>query len=122
MPIAITITQIQENNDGIEVFGFLVFSGVYPAGGDILDWTTVIGANSPNGRTFVQSSPAGKCAFCQVNGSNNRDFAWIQGADLKTDKVKILTAADTELGAGAYPAGVSGDLNIAFDAAFPKLL
>lgn len=122
MPIAITITQIQENTDGVEVFGFLTFTGNYVQGGDTLDWTTVIGAFSPNGRQFVQSSPAGKCLACQINGSDGRDFAWIQGAQLNLDKVKVLIAVDTELGAGAYPAGILNDVNIVFDAAFPKLL
>lgn len=120
MPIAINITQIQEGSDGVEVFGTLTFSGNYVTGGDTLDFTTVIGSlASANGRVFTPSAvPVGG----QINGSNGRTFAWILGTALNNQKVKIETGVDTELGAGAYPAGVTGDANIWFDFAFPKLL
>lgn len=119
MPIAITLLQIQENLDSVSVVASLVFSGVYPAGGDVLDWTTVSGLSTPNGRTFV---PAGLPAAAQISNANGRDFAYLLGTSLSNAKVKILTAADTELGAGAYAAGITGDTNIFIAAEFPKLL
>ena len=120
MPIAINITQIQENGDGVEVFGTLTLSGNYSTGGDTLDWTTVAGSlASPNGRVFT---PAALPVFVQITGTTGDQYGYVAGTLLNNGKVKINTASNTELGAGAYAARFTGDVNIFFDAAFPKLL
>lgn len=119
MPIAINITQIQEGLDGVEVFGLLTLSGAYATGGDPIDWTTVIGANSPNGRVFT---PAALPIICQIAGTTGDDYGYVAGTTLANGKVKINTTSNTELGAGAYPARITGDVNVCFSAAFPKLL
>jgi hypothetical protein len=119
MPIAITILQIQEGTDGVEVFGSLAFSGAYPTGGDIIDWTTVTGVQTSNGRIFT---PSALPVIMQIDGTTGDQYGWILGTALNNGKIKINTASNTELGAGAYPARITGDTNVYFDAAFPKLL
>lgn len=117
MSITITLTQIQEGLDGVEIFGSLAFAGAYPAGGDIIDWTTVSGISTPNGRTFV---PSGQPVYGAVQGSTGDDYGPILGTALNNGKIKINTASNTEL-AGNYPARITGDANILFSYAFPKL-
>jgi hypothetical protein len=118
MSIAINITQIQENTDGVEIFGTLTLSGNYAAGGDTIDWTTVSGAQTENGRIFTPS----KVPYAvQIDGTTGDTYGYVAGTLLNNSKVKINTASNTELGAGAYNARFTGDVNIFFDAAFPKL-
>ena len=120
MPIAITLTQIQENLDSVEVIGTLKFTGSYPAGGDTIDWTTVSGNATPNGRIFT---PQGLPVACQINGSGLYGYGYKVGTALNNATVVVADIANAGvLATGAYPAGVTGDLNIFFDAAFPKLL
>lgn len=119
MPLAITIAQIQEGLDGVEIFGTLVPSGAYPTGGDTLDWTSVIGVVTSNGRIFT---PSALPVNVEISATGGDAFGYVAGTTLANGKVKINTASATELGAGAYPARISGDANIMFSAAFPKLL
>lgn len=119
MPIAITLTQIQEGLDGVELVGTLAFSGNYPAGGDTLDWTTVAGLSTSNGRVFT---PSALPLYGAVAGTTGDDYGPIIGTTLANGKVKINTTSNTELGAGAYPARITGDVNIFFSFMFPKLL
>lgn len=119
MAIAITILQIQESTDGVEVFGSLALSGNYTTGGDTIDWTTVIGVQTPNGRIFT---PSLLPYVVQIDGTTGDDYGWVAGTALNNGKVKINTTSNTELGAGAYPPRILADTNIYFDAAFPKLL
>lgn len=119
MAITINITQVQENLDSVEVIGTLTLSGNYTTGGDTIDWTTAAGAQTANGRIFT---PSGLPVCCQINGSTGDSYGYIAGTALNNSKVKINTASNTELGAGAYAARFTGDTNIYFDAAFPKLL
>ena len=46
----------------------------------------------------------------------------IKGAALNNQKIKINTASNTELTAGAYPARITGDASIQFEAVFDKLI
>ena len=119
MAIAITLTQIQEGVDGVEVFGSLVFSGVYPAGGDVIDWTTVAGLSTSNGRIFT---PSGVPVYGAIQGTTGDDYGVVLGAALNNGKVKINTTSNAELAGGAYPARITGDANILFSYAFPRLL
>lgn len=119
MSLAINVTQIQEGLDGVEVFGLLTPSGNYPTGGDTLDWTTVAGANSANGRVFT---PSALPVICQIAGTTGDDYGYVAGTTLANGKVKINTTSNAELGAGAYAARFTGDVNISFCAVFPKLL
>ena len=116
--ITINLTQIQEGIDGVEIFGTLTLSGAYPAGGDVIDWTTIAGVSTPNGRTFTPSSVP-IAAWAQ--GTTGDDYGYVAGTTLQNGKFKINTTSATELGAGAYNARFTGDLNIFFNAAFNRL-
>ena len=99
--LAINITQVQENTDGVEVFGTLTLSGNYPTGGDTIDWTTVIGAATENGRIFTPSKIP---YFGQGRGHTGDQYSYVAGTTLNNGKIKINTASNTELGAGGYAA------------------
>jgi hypothetical protein len=57
-------------------------------------------------------------------GSSGDACAFIRAASptLANGKVKINTASNTELASGAYPARITSDANIQFEAVFHKLL
>jgi len=55
--------------------------------------------------------------FASVNGNT---YGYVVGTDASNGKLKIFTAAGTELTAIALPAGISGD-TINFEAAFAPL-
>jgi hypothetical protein len=112
MPLAITITSVDVGTDNTYVFGTLVASGNYTTGGDTLDFTTV-SAQVPASKVPVQ---------VWVGGSTGDAYAWIKGAALNNQKVKVSTASGTELASGAYPARITGDGSIQFEAVFSKLI
>jgi hypothetical protein len=114
MALAITITDIDSGEANLYVFGLLTASGSYASGGDTLDFTTVanqIGAS----QTPVQ---------VWVGGSTGDNYGFVRAASptLANGKIKINTASNTELGAGAYPARITGDANIQIEAVFNKLI
>jgi hypothetical protein len=81
------------------VLGQLVFSGTYPAGGEPFDASQ-----------FFQDKSAPKVAIAMsFAGANGYSYGFVPGATISTAKIKISTSSATELGAGAYPAGVTGD-------------
>jgi hypothetical protein len=112
MPLAITITSIDAGADNIFVFGTLTASGSYTTGGDTLDFTTA-GTQIPASKVPVQA---------WVGGSTGDSYGWLKGTALNNQKVKISTASGTELAAGAYPARITGDTSIQFEAVFSKLI
>lgn len=109
----------------LRVYTKLVFSGNYPAGGDTLDLTNAGGTpTSPNTvpaavaggvvdlDVIARSSAAGGLAaggglYVVIAPNAN---APLKFSDLATLKMKIFTSGNTELGAGAYPASVTGDI------------
>lgn len=112
MPLAIAITTVDAGADNIYVFGTLAASGNYTTGGDTLDFTT-IGAQIPASKVPIQM---------WVGGSTGDAYTWIKGTALNNQKVKINTASNTELSSGAYPARITGDASIQFEAVFNKLI
>jgi hypothetical protein len=112
MPLAITVTTVDAGADNFYVFGTLTASGSYTTGGDTLDFTTV-GAQIPASKAPAQ---------VWVAGSTGDAFAWIKGTALNNQKVKINTASNTELASGAYPARITGDTSVQFEAVFSKLI
>jgi len=112
MALAITILSVDSAADNIYVFGTLAASGNYASGGDVIDFTT------------VSSQVAASRAPVQlwVGGSTGDSYAWVKGTALNNQKVKVNSASNTELGAGAYPARVTGDAGIQFEAVFSKLI
>ncbi len=100
-------------NNFIYAAGKLAFSGSYVAGGDTLDWSAVM--------PLVASSSAPlQVSVTSQNGSVN-SYVPVQGSGISNWKLKIFTAGGTELAAGAYPAGVTGD-TVIWQAQFRKLL
>ena len=112
MPLAITINDIDAVAANIYVFGTLTASGSYSTGGDTLDFTTVA--------SQLAASQAPVKVW--VGGSTGDAYSWICGSALNNQKVKINTASNTELASGAYPARITGDTNIQFEAVFNKLI
>jgi hypothetical protein len=112
MPIAITIVDVDAASGNAYVFGTLTASGSYSTGGDTLDFTTVA--------SQIAASQAPVQVW--VGGSSGDAYSWVRGAALNNQKIKINTASGTELAAGAYPARITGDTSIQFEAVFNKLV
>ena len=114
MALAITITDVDAGGQNLCVFGTLAASGSYSTGGDTLDFSTVAGQLSAS-RAPLQ---------VWIGGSTGDACAFIRDASptLANGKVKINTASNTELASGAYPARITGDTNIQFQAIFNKLI
>lgn len=114
MALAITITDVDAGSQNLCVIGTLTASGNYATGGDTLDFTTVAGQIGA-GIAPLQ---------VWVSGSTGDAFAFVRAGSptLANGKMKINTASNTELASGAYPARITGDTNIQFEAIFQKLL
>jgi len=112
MPLAISITSVEAAADNVYIFGTLTASGSYTTGGDTLDFTTV-GAQVPASVAPLQ---------VWVGGSTGDAYSWIKGAALNNQKVKINAASNSELASGAYPARITGDTSVQFEAVFSKLI
>ena len=114
MALAISITDIDSGGNVLCIFGTVTASGSYSSGGDTLDFTSVanqIGA----GQAPLQ---------VWVGGTTGDTYAFVRTASptLANGKIKVNTASNTELGAGAYPARITGDTNIQIEAVFSKLI
>ena len=104
--MAITISLLPSNVDSsasnfVYAVATLTFSGNYSSGGDTLDFTQV--ANVLPSDTIVQ-------AFAESQNGNSGYYIPVQGAALNNWKLKAFVGGGTELTAGAYPAGVTGDI------------
>jgi len=104
--MAITISLLPNNVDSsasnfVYAVATLAFSGNYPTGGDTLDFTQV--ANVLPSDTIVQ-------AFAESQNGNSGYYIPVQGSALNSWKLKAFVGGGTEVTAGAYPAGVTGDI------------
>jgi len=104
--MAITITLLPNNVDSsasnfIYAMATLTFSGNYPTGGDTLDFTQI--ANQLASDTIVQ-------AIAESQNGNTIYYVPVQGTALNNWKLKCIAGGGTEVGAGAYPAGITGDI------------
>ncbi len=106
------------------VSGVLILTGNYPTGGDTVDFTAgvadpaLVGGAGP----FIDSSLAVENFDAWSQGGNLANgFFPVVGTTQKNCKLKIVSAFNTELNAGAYPAALLAD-NIAFMAIFSNLL
>ena len=104
--MAITIS-LQPNNVDSSASNFvyavatLTFSGNYPTGGDTLDFTQI--ANQVPSDTIVQ-------VFAESQNGNSGYYIPVQGTALNNWKLKAFVGGGTEIGAGAYPGTVTGDI------------
>lgn len=111
MAIAVTIyADLSEpGNKALKIRGKLVFSGSYATGGETFDLTVLRGVNVKKDAQAIVS----------VWGCNGYAYGWVPGATLAAGKIKASTTANTELGAGAYPAGITSD-TVLFEVCVPK--
>lgn len=110
MALSMTITGTSADRANLYVFGTLTASGTYSTGGDTLDF-------SAKGDLPIASAPR----QVWVGGATGDSYGWVAGTSLANGKVKINTASGTELAQAAYPARITGDTNIQFEAVFSKL-
>jgi len=99
----------------IYVNGQIKFSGNYVSGGDTLDWTTVSDRlASTNCISLSLSSQTLGNNYVPLGGPSTALNGW---------KIVVQTPGtfNTQLSAGAYPAGITGD-TVIFTACFRKLL
>jgi hypothetical protein len=109
MAIVVGVTTIWDDVKKIEVIGTLTFSGSYVAGGDTVNFA----------HPSIKSS---RVPFAiSILGQSGYTYVFVPGTDITSGKVKIFPASLTELLAGAYPAGITGD-TVIFEGTFPKLL
>jgi hypothetical protein len=121
MANAITINGVDRTQGKLRARGTIAFSGSYTqyaSGGEILDFTK---ATLPLGKTLANSTGPVGIQITSSNGYNYQTPASLpQSTNPLQVPLKISTASATELSAGAYPAGITGD-NVTFEAEFPSL-
>ena len=85
----------------------LAFSGSYATGGDTLDLSSIA--------ALIPSGSLPLFVFAEGNGSGTQQsaaggyYVVLAGNALNNWKMKIFSGGGVELGAGAYPAAVTGD-------------
>lgn len=91
------------------IYAKLTFSDNYATGGEVFDVSTL----------FSQYKAAPKVPVAIfITATNGRWFGYVPAATLAGGKIKITTppavagVVPDELGAGAYPAGITGDTGI----------
>jgi hypothetical protein len=112
---------LDESQKVINVYGVFTASGSYTLGGDTLDFTKVTNPIIPSSyvplQVYIQSqNPSGVSGYL---------YSWRPGTTLANGKMQVFTSGasgspHSELAAGAYPVGVTGDA-IVFSAVFVRL-
>lgn len=125
MAIASALQTTTPNGDidaGVKFFYVFITitpSGSYVSGGDTFDLTAItrpVGAPPlPGGGAAVAPLPT----QVTINSRNGYSYSYVPGTTRANGKLKVNTAANTELSAGAYPAGVTGDV-ITAQIVFPR--
>lgn len=124
MPLAVSITSIIENSQGILVSGNLAATGNYVTGGDVANFTSYtqdpayIGAAA-----FLNSSqPPQSFDVWDASGNIANELFAVTGTTLANCKLKITSAFNTELAAAPYPAGltVAGGAKLQFSLVLAK--
>lgn len=124
MAVAVLIKNVNaQNQNCIVVTGKLVCSGSYVTGGDTVDFTKAIADPTFIGMVpAIESSLAGFAFDAWSAGGNIANgYFPIEGNAQNNCKLKITSAFNTELAAGAYPGAITGD-TIDFQIAFFKLI
>jgi len=115
MAIVVTVSRVDQGLNSTYIYGTLTFSGSYVAGGDTLN---LAGLSGPGGQIINVATLPHSVAIWGATGFGYGVPAALSTFTLSTIKVKISTASATELAAGAYPVGVTGD-QVFFELAFP---
>lgn len=107
-----TPTTIIRGEQTVEVFGSLAFSGNYATGGDASGILNQVGAGTGGWPQFAPATPDVPASFPPIAGVVHLDQGYsgvfIPGAGVLPSKIKIYSAAGTELTAAAYPAALTG--------------
>lgn len=125
MSLKATVTSHDITQGNIRYFGTIVPTGNYVAGGDQLDLGA--GAAYPPGEAgpMSTSAPFKVRIFSKAAPNSGYDYEYVPGSTASNGKMQVLTGSaaqspSTELTAGAYPGGVTGD-TIAFEAEFRRI-
>lgn len=115
MALAATVTRVWHDGQQMHVLGTVAASGSYATGGDTLD-LAVRGLPARNASRWVE-----------LQGESGFAYRWVPGSGISNGKVKVYGQEPTsatagvialsELAAGAYPTGITGDA-IRFHAIF----
>src|SRR6267142_1100828 len=112
------VSKIVGGQGAFFVTGVLVLTGNYVTGGDTIDFTAAVADPALVGGAgaFLECSlPLQQLDIWSQSGNIANTYFPVIGTTQKNCKVKIVSAFNTELGAGAYPAAILAD-NIAFAA------
>jgi hypothetical protein len=80
--------------------------GPPPSGGDTINFTSLVGSGTQV-PVFALNNPP---IYGVIQGSTGDDYDFVPGPTLATCLLVINTASNTQLGAGGYPARITGDL------------
>jgi|SRR5579884_675926 hypothetical protein len=116
---------LDQTQKRIYVHGIIAFSGSYTTGGETLNWTGMKYADGENVLLDTADTQP-EIAYFQSVGSTSggSSSGYLYQWNKKTGKLQIFVSGATgsphsELAAGAYPAGVTGDY-VEFEAEFVK--
>lgn len=117
MATAVNVLQVDKAHRLLRVYGTISASGSYTALGDPLSFSGIdlIKSSLPPIMVSIQSQKSG--------GVTGYDYRYNPGTTLANGKFQVFVetatagSAHSELAAGAYPAGVTGD-TIFFEAIF----
>ena len=112
MAVALAIQKVDVSRRQKRIFYGATFSGNYATGGDTLDF-----AAATNPKFEAAAYPSRAPDVIIVHGAPGGNPAeGVLGTDMTNSLIKMFSASDTELGAGAYNAAVTGDGNIVIEA------
>lgn len=110
MALQFNLTDHWTDGKRIHVIGNIVASGNYIAGGDTLSLVN----------TEIKCSPSSLPEFVVIEGQAIYGYKFVPGTTQANGKVKVISGG-AELGAGAYPGGLTGDTIVIY-AIFPKFI
>lgn len=108
MALAVTVSKHWMDLKKLHVVGSLTPSSTYATNGDTLNF---------NDWTIKSSRPPD---YVEIHGKGDYSYSFVPGSTRNNGKMlAIVQDTGAEVGAGAYPAGVTADV-IHFHAIFPK--
>ena len=122
MALAMSITSVQAAGQQLRVTFKLAASGNYSTGGDTVNFATATQDPLFQGMiAAIEALGAPLYMSVQSNSGNIANLYFpVLGTGPTNNKLKIISAYNTELSAGPYPGGVTGD-TIVGEAIFAKL-
>ena len=123
MAIALTMVGCDVTLSKTRLMVKLALSGNYPAGGDTIDFTPLLGQGDQM-QIFIANNPA---LQGDVSTSAGTGTGWIgsfiPGTTIQNGKIKwIVTSTGAEHATGAYTSQLAADPNINGEFVFEKLL